>query len=172
MRRSLQEILRGMKSVVSMNVQYAITDLIKTTGVVQGEKEDMDKLQSTKEEIDRVNLEIQAAERDYDLNRAAELKYGTLLELKKALSKAEEALSQQVHPPQKFHFSCRSLLFFAAQYMIQQVMICRGARVEYFLLRRHRYEDMRTSINVKVMLRSRTAMVAENHWHFTRPEAV
>lgn len=33
------------------------------------EKDDMNKLQYYKEEIDRVNLEIQQAERDYDLNR-------------------------------------------------------------------------------------------------------
>jgi len=30
------------------------------------------KIQTIKEEIDRVNIEIQQAERDYDLNRAAE----------------------------------------------------------------------------------------------------
>lgn len=36
----------------------------------------------------------QAAERDYDLNRAAELKYGTLLQLQKALAEAEAALDQ------------------------------------------------------------------------------
>jgi ATP-dependent Clp protease ATP-binding subunit ClpB len=33
------------------------------------EKDEMNKLQYYKEEIDRVNLEIQQAERDYDLNR-------------------------------------------------------------------------------------------------------
>lgn len=36
----------------------------------------------------------QAAERDYDLNRAAELKYGTLLELQKQLKEAERMLEQ------------------------------------------------------------------------------
>ena len=56
----------------------------------------MERLQSVKEEIDRVNLEIQGAERDYDLNRAAELKYGTLLDLQKQLKEAEVALEQQV----------------------------------------------------------------------------
>lgn len=56
----------------------------------------MERLQSIKEEIDRVNLEIQGAERDYDLNRAAELKYGTLLDLQRQLKEAEEALVQQV----------------------------------------------------------------------------
>ena len=53
-------------------------------------------LQSTKEEIDRVNLEVQSAERDYDLNRAAELKYGTLTELQKQLREAEAALEAKV----------------------------------------------------------------------------
>jgi hypothetical protein len=37
---------------------------------------------------------LQAAERDYDLNRAAELKYGTLLELQKQLKEAELLLDQ------------------------------------------------------------------------------
>ena len=60
------------------------------------EKDDMERLQSIKEEIDRVNLEIQGAERDYDLNRAAELKYGTLLDLQRQLKGAEEALEKQV----------------------------------------------------------------------------
>ncbi|KAK9811777.1 hypothetical protein WJX72_009807 [[Myrmecia] bisecta] len=61
------------------------------------EKEDMDRLQGTKEEIDRVNLEIQSAERDYDLNRAAELKYGTLLQLQRQIKQAEEALQRQAN---------------------------------------------------------------------------
>ena len=39
---------------------------------------------------------MQTAERDYDLNRAAELKYGTLLQLQKQLEAAEAALEAQV----------------------------------------------------------------------------
>lgn len=35
----------------------------------RAEKDDMNKLQYLKEEIERVNLEVQQAERDYDLNR-------------------------------------------------------------------------------------------------------
>ena len=62
------------------------------------EKDQMRNLQGIKEEIDRVNLEIQSAERDYDLNRAAELKYGTLLDLQKKLSQTEKALEQKVRP--------------------------------------------------------------------------
>ena len=59
----------------------------------------MQRLQSIKNEIDRVNLEIQSAERDYDLNRAAELKYGTVLQLQKQLKQAEEALEKEAVSP-------------------------------------------------------------------------
>ncbi|GJM90398.1 hypothetical protein PR202_ga06675 [Eleusine coracana subsp. coracana] len=56
------------------------------------EKSLMTRIRSVKEETDRVNLEIEAAEREYDLNRAAELKYGTLLSLQKQLEEAENKL--------------------------------------------------------------------------------
>lgn len=41
-----------------------------------------------------MNLEIQQAERDYDLNRAAELKYGSLTTLQRQLEAAEKALDE------------------------------------------------------------------------------
>eukprot|EP00775_Hariotina_reticulata_P013873 gene13873-13992_t len=59
------------------------------------EKDEMSRVQDIKEEIERVNLEVQQAERDYDLNRAAELKYGTLMSLQKQLLDAEEALKKR-----------------------------------------------------------------------------
>ncbi|KAJ7550397.1 hypothetical protein O6H91_07G098900 [Diphasiastrum complanatum] len=58
------------------------------------EKSVMTRIQSIKEEVDRVNIEIQQAERDYDLNRAAELKYGSLLSLQRQLEAAEKALDE------------------------------------------------------------------------------
>lgn len=45
-------------------------------------------------QIDRVNLEIQQAEREYDLNRAAELKYGSLNSLQRQLEAAEKELDE------------------------------------------------------------------------------
>ena len=57
------------------------------------EKSTIDRLQALKEEIDRVNIEIQQAERDYDLNRAAELKYGKLTDLQRELEQAETQLA-------------------------------------------------------------------------------
>ncbi|CAF1886040.1 unnamed protein product [Brassica oleracea var. botrytis] len=58
------------------------------------ERSVMSRLQSIKEEIDRVNLEIQQAEREYDLNRAAELKYGSLNSLQRQLNEAEKELDE------------------------------------------------------------------------------
>ncbi|WP_250121788.1 ATP-dependent chaperone ClpB [Chroococcidiopsis sp. CCMEE 29] len=60
----------------------------------QSEKDIINKIQSIKEEIDRVNVEIQQAERDYDLNKAAELKYGKLTDLHRQLEAAETELAQ------------------------------------------------------------------------------
>ncbi|KAI5586727.1 hypothetical protein BDE02_06G231400 [Populus trichocarpa] len=58
------------------------------------EKDLMNRIRSLKEEIDRVNQEMEAAEREYDLNRAAELRYGTLMSLQRQLEEAEKNLSE------------------------------------------------------------------------------
>merc|ERR1719301_133744 len=56
------------------------------------EKDEMRAIQDVKEEIEQVNIELQTAERDYDLNWAAELKYGSLRELQDKLRQVEEEL--------------------------------------------------------------------------------
>ncbi|MBF2019506.1 MAG: ATP-dependent chaperone ClpB [Hydrococcus sp. C42_A2020_068] len=61
----------------------------------QSEKEVIDKIRTLKEIIDQVNLEIQQAERDYDLNRAAELRYGKLTDLQRQIKEAESQLAQR-----------------------------------------------------------------------------
>merc|ERR1711959_71279 len=55
----------------------------------QQEKGVLEDVQTLKEEIDKTQIEIAQAERDYDLSKAAELKYGTLLNLQKDLEDAE-----------------------------------------------------------------------------------
>ena len=60
----------------------------------QAEKGIIDQIQELKESIDRVNIEVQQAERDYDLNRAAELKYGKLTDLQRQVEAAETQLQQ------------------------------------------------------------------------------
>ncbi|MCC3535371.1 MAG: ATP-dependent chaperone ClpB [Microcoleus sp. PH2017_25_DOB_D_A] len=59
----------------------------------QSEKSVIDSIQKIKEQIDKVNIEIQQAELKYDLNRAAELKYSKLTELQKKLEEAEAKLT-------------------------------------------------------------------------------
>jgi ATP-dependent Clp protease ATP-binding subunit ClpB len=60
----------------------------------QAEKGIINQVQALKEEIERVNLEIQQAERDYDLNKAAELKYGKSADLQRKLQEADAQLTQ------------------------------------------------------------------------------
>ena len=60
----------------------------------EGEKEAIAKVTGLREEIERVNAQIEQAERSYDLNRAAELKYGELPKLKQELEK-EEAVAEE-----------------------------------------------------------------------------
>ncbi|WP_414516344.1 ATP-dependent chaperone ClpB [Nostoc sp. PCC 9305] len=59
----------------------------------QSEKDIIDKISSVKKEIERVNSEIQQAERDYELEKAAKLKYGTLTDLHRKLEAAESELA-------------------------------------------------------------------------------
>ena len=60
----------------------------------QQEKGAIDDLSSIKEEIERVQLQVEQAKRSYDLNKAAELEYGTLAGLQKQLNEKETALAQ------------------------------------------------------------------------------
>ncbi|MBQ9090687.1 MAG: AAA family ATPase, partial [Anaerotignum sp.] len=55
----------------------------------QNEKDAIGVVQKLREEIEDVNAEIEAAERKYDLNKAAELKYGKLPQLQKELEEKE-----------------------------------------------------------------------------------
>ena len=57
----------------------------------ENEKAGIGKVQKLREEIEQVNAEIARAEQEYDLNKAAELKYGRLPELQKQLAAAEQA---------------------------------------------------------------------------------
>ena len=59
----------------------------------QQEKGSIDELSAIKEEIEQVQLQIEQAKRSYDLNKAAELEYGTLATLHKQLAAKEEELN-------------------------------------------------------------------------------
>jgi len=59
----------------------------------QAEKESIGRLRELKRNIEEIKTEIEKAEREYDLNRAAELKYGRLNEAERQLKKEEEQLA-------------------------------------------------------------------------------
>ena len=59
------------------------------------EKSSVERVQKIREEIEQVNKEIQKAQQDYDLNKAAELQYGRLPQLKKQLESEEERVKEK-----------------------------------------------------------------------------
>ena len=61
----------------------------------ENEKASVEKVSKLREEIESVNSEIQIAQRNYDLNKAAELQYGRLPELKKQLEEEEERVANE-----------------------------------------------------------------------------
>ena len=63
----------------------------------ESEKSIISEISALREEIERVNTQIAQAERDYDLNRAAELKYGKLPKLTAELAEKEEKAAASKH---------------------------------------------------------------------------
>lgn len=60
----------------------------------QNEKEAIKKISQTKEEIEKIRIEEQKAEREGNLSRVAELRYGTLPQLQKALEEENKRLAE------------------------------------------------------------------------------
>jgi ATP-dependent Clp protease ATP-binding subunit ClpB len=61
----------------------------------QAEKQAVNRLRALRQEIDQTKREIEKAEREYDLNRAAQLRYGQLAELERKLAAEEERLAKK-----------------------------------------------------------------------------
>ena len=60
----------------------------------QNEKESIQRIRSLKEKIETTKVDEQKAQREGDLNRAAELRYGTLTQLQKDLEEANQKLTE------------------------------------------------------------------------------
>ena len=61
----------------------------------EGEKQAILRVRAVKKEIDQVKNEMEISERDYDLNRLSELRYGKLPSLQKQLADEEAALAEK-----------------------------------------------------------------------------
>ena len=57
----------------------------------ENEKQELDGVRTLREKIEQTRREIEEAERQYDLNRAAELKHGTLPDLERQLKTVEDS---------------------------------------------------------------------------------
>ena len=64
---------------------------------LDNEKQSIGKVQKIREQIERMGAEIEKAQADYDLAKAAELKYGKLPELQKQLAEEEQRAEQAQH---------------------------------------------------------------------------
>ncbi len=80
-------------------LEKELADLKETQGTLlaqwEKEKQTIDELRNVKEEIEKVRLEIEEAERAYDLNRVAELRYGKLAQLEKMLSAQDDEMTAE-----------------------------------------------------------------------------
>src|ERR1022692_1240292 len=65
----------------------------------QGEKDAVQRLRAVREQVEQTKVEIAQAERHYDLNRAAELKYGKLVGLEKQLAEEKEKFAKTLAGP-------------------------------------------------------------------------
>ena len=72
------------KELAELKESYA-----KMSADFNAEKEGITKIQNLRSEIEKITADIAKAEREYDLNKAAELKYGKLPALQKELREAE-----------------------------------------------------------------------------------
>jgi ATP-dependent Clp protease ATP-binding subunit ClpB len=61
----------------------------------QGEKDAVNRLRQLREQVEQTKTEIEQAQRQYDLNRAAELKYGKLAALERQLEAESGKLAEQ-----------------------------------------------------------------------------
>jgi ATP-dependent Clp protease ATP-binding subunit ClpB len=77
----IEEELRGIEDQIS-----------QAQSEWEAERQKLERLREAQEERDRVKTQIEAAERDYDLNKAAELRYGSLPKLERQLRELSQAL--------------------------------------------------------------------------------
>jgi ATP-dependent Clp protease ATP-binding subunit ClpB len=93
-----REALRKEKDAASRerldNLEKELADLKEKRDALrsrwEGERETLQKVAELREKIDQTKVEIEQASRAYDLNRAAELQYGTLVQLEQQLREAEQ----------------------------------------------------------------------------------
>src|ERR1700680_3159313 len=108
LRRTMQleierEALKKESDVASKDrlkkIEKELADLKSASSALQAqwqaEKEAVQKLRALREQIEQTKVDIEKAERQYDLNKAAELKYGKLTQLENQLRAEESRLAEK-----------------------------------------------------------------------------
>ena len=89
-RASLERLAELQKEIQELRTE---TDTLKAR--YEAEKVAIQKVQALREQIEKTRREAEKAEQEYDLNRAAELRHGTLPELQRRLQAEEEILARK-----------------------------------------------------------------------------
>lgn len=83
-------------------IEKEIQDIQESAGILRSrwhaEKDALNRLQQLKAEREAINVQIEQAERSTDLAKAAQLKYGTLMEIEKRIAQEEETFNQKTGP--------------------------------------------------------------------------
>jgi ATP-dependent Clp protease ATP-binding subunit ClpB len=80
------------------DIEKRIADLKEKSGAMkakwQSEKDEIEKMRGAKEKLEQAKLELEQARQAGDLNKAAELQYGTIPELERLLNSEQNRLSE------------------------------------------------------------------------------
>src|SRR5262249_20567900 len=87
---SKDRLLRIEKELAELRAQ---ADSLKAQW--QAGKQGVNRLRNLREQVEQTKLEIEHAEREYDLNRAAQLRYGRLADLERKLAAEQELLTRK-----------------------------------------------------------------------------
>tara|TARA_Y100001968_G_scaffold187355_1_gene171741 strand:- start:6749 stop:9337 length:2589 start_codon:yes stop_codon:yes gene_type:complete len=90
--RELDLASKEKLNLIDNELEVLSTKQLSLNSQWQKEKESIGKVSSIKEEIEKIQLQIEQAKRDYDLNKAAELEYGTLVNLQEKLNEQENSI--------------------------------------------------------------------------------
>ena len=109
MRRIMQleiekEALKKEKDEASMErlekIEKELADLEEKRNYLKSkweqEKAQIQKIRELREQIEQIKFQIEEAERNYDLNKAAELKYGKLMELEKEFQELNKKMGEEI----------------------------------------------------------------------------
>ncbi|MCX6842251.1 MAG: ATP-dependent chaperone ClpB [candidate division WOR-3 bacterium] len=95
LKRDKDEASRKRQKEIEKEIAGLKEEQHRLTAQWETERKEVDERRALQEEIEKVGTEVDAAKRKYDLNKAAELEYGKLAELKKKLAATEKGAGKE-----------------------------------------------------------------------------